>query len=76
MTDEEQKDLEKLREELQRVRVSTYDYACSFLRYTLDDLKHSGYGGKTVGEAIVMVLQRSQTDIQKLVKAHERKYPD
>lgn len=73
MSPEEQADLDVLTAAIQKMQLQTYDYAVSFLRYTPDNLKHSGYGGKTIGEAIVMVLERSQAEIEKLIKAHERK---
>jgi signal transduction protein with GAF and PtsI domain len=76
MDDQERQDLEKLQKELQRERISTYDYMSSFLRYTPTDLKHAGYEGKTVADAIKSVLEASRQRIKKMTDAHVKKYPD
>jgi hypothetical protein len=74
MTPEEQKDLDALHKEQTNLR----EHFSSYVRHILDmgpeELKHSGH--KTVEEALVYAAKSHIKDLDKLVKAHIKKWPD
>lgn len=75
-TEEEQKDIEKLKADMQAKKLSTYDYMSSILNYTDRSMEASGYGKFTRAEAIKKILEDSRKDMKKLMDAHLKKYPD
>lgn len=67
MSDEEFKDLEEMKAEVIKVAVT---------RYTSTDLDNNGYRGKTIAQAMEMIFKSYMKEIEKLHKAHIKKYPD
>jgi len=76
MTEQESKDLEVLKAKQVDRKLSTYDYMRAILRYNETDLKHSGYSGKTIAQALESVMRNAEKDIEKLHKEYIKKYPD
>lgn len=72
--EQEKKDLEILKAEIQKEKLSCYDYCVSILRWPDDQLKHTGHKSKEA--AVLWSVQNSQKKIEKLTQAHIRKYPD
>lgn len=76
MSEEELKDLEEMKAEVVKKKLACFDYIEAVTRYNDTDLLHSGYRGKTTAQAIEMILKGYMKDIEKLHKAHIKKYPD
>lgn len=73
---QEQRDLEKLRQEIRAKKDACYSYMESLDRADAQQLETSGYKGKTNAEAMQHAFRLFQREIKKLVDAHVRKYPD
>lgn len=76
MTENEQKDLETLKTDIQECKLRFYDYALYITRMNPTELEQAGHRNKTVAEALLSVYQNSQKELKKLTDAHIRKYPD
>jgi hypothetical protein len=76
MSDAEAADLKKLQDEQQRLKIACYYHMASLNEMTVEELKHSGYGGKTNAEAMQDGFKRAQKQINDLIKKHIQKYPD
>jgi hypothetical protein len=75
-TEAEEKDLVVLRAAIQQEKLNTYDYLREIERASEQDLTMSGYRGKTNAEAMRAVYKNSLARIEKLTKAHVKKWPD
>ncbi len=64
----------KLLQAIHDKKIATFEYLESIARDSEADLKHSGY--KTHGEAFLKIMKRAQNEIEKLVTAHEKQFPD
>lgn len=73
---EEEQDAADLREAVGRVKIACYDHLRHVERYDARDLETSGYRGKTNAEAMQMIFQKYQKDIDKLKKEFLKKWPD
>jgi len=76
MTEQEAIDLEELKRAIRDRKVRCYDYLVSLDRLSAEQLKYSGYQGKSNAEAMQDTFKRAERDIEKLVDTHTRKYPD
>ncbi len=76
MTEQESKDLEENKAKVLAKKLSTYDYLVAVSRFSETDLLHSGYRGKTIAQAMEMIVASSEKDIKKIWAEHVRKYPD
>lgn len=74
MSEQEKIDLEKMKEEIVKTKISSFELSSTFIRMVKSDLPHTGY--KTVEEAVFSTIKRGQQKIDDLTRAHTRKYPD
>lgn len=72
----EQKDLDELKEAIKAKKISCYEYMVSLDRADARQLKTSGYTGKTNAEAMQDAFRRSKKEVDKLIAAYVKKYPD
>lgn len=74
MRPEEQVDLDKMKAEIQGIKLRAYDFMHEAIRFDDNDLKHSGH--KSVGDALIYAVKRAEKDILKVPKDFLRKWPD
>lgn len=74
MTEQEQADLNKLREEQYNIMESAFSAMRDILRYSDSELRNTGH--KTTGEALEYQYRHSQIRLDKLQRDYLRKYPD
>lgn len=74
MTDQENKDLEELHKEINKLMVSAFSGMRHSDRMNQEELKNSGY--KTTNDTVVGMYKYYQKQIDDLTKAHIKKYPD
>ena len=74
MSEQEKVDLEILKNELVKLKVSSFDYIKYCLTMTQEDLIHSG--NKTIEQAIIFGMNSKIKDIKILTKEFIKKYPD
>lgn len=75
LSEQEQADLTLLLEAQKQLKIDRMEYMLSFLRYTPDNFKHSGYP-QGLHQAIESVLRMTSKELDKLTNAHIKKYPD
>ncbi len=75
MTDEEQKDLDKLKADQLAKKLQCYDYLVHLSRCSDTELLHAGHR-KGKPQAILDTVLSFEKDIKKLADAYIRKYPD
>jgi hypothetical protein len=73
---QEKQDVEQLKAASMDLKLKCYDMMKDMLRYSPQDLLHSGYRNMTIPEALMARLMRCELDIQKLTKAFLKKWPD
>lgn len=73
---QEQKDIDLLNEAIQKEKLNTFSFLSSLNEADINQLKYSGYGGKTNAEAMQMAFQGSLKKIKKLIVEHVQRYPD
>jgi hypothetical protein len=72
---EERADLEILRGRINQTKIDTFEYLKSFARDITPELvRASGY--QSVEDAFVKIMKRRMDEIEKMIRAHEKKYPD
>jgi hypothetical protein len=76
MSVEEYEDLEKMKAEVIKLKLSTYDYLTSVQAYDSTALLHSGYRNMTNAQAMEKILCEANVKIAKMHQAHIKKYPD
>lgn len=76
MTEQEQKDIDALREAMKEEKVTCYSWLVSLSEMQPEQLKHSGFGGKTNAQAVLIGLDMSKKKIKRMLADHTRKYPD
>ena len=74
MTEQEQKDLDKLKEESNKIRQTAFSAMRDALRYDAEMLKAVGH--KTNEGAAISHFKYAQQQIDKLTKEYLKKYPD
>lgn len=74
MTEQEQADLAAMLAECNRIRKNTFGAMRDYDRWTPEQVKTSGY--KTKEDAMIEQFRYAQKQIDKLLAAHVRKYPD
>lgn len=76
MNEQEQKDLDVMKAQVEKEKLSTYHYLVHLSRMDARGLETSGYRGKTVAEAVLMALKSGEQKIKRLIDSHISKYPD
>jgi hypothetical protein len=76
MEEQEKKDLEELKKKQIDIKIKTFDYLKVISHFNDTDLKHSGYSGKTIAQAMESVMTRAIKELDKLVSEYIKKYPD
>lgn len=71
---QEQEDLKVLQATMQKLKLDCYDGQLSLMRLTPDQLVHTGH--KSVAEGLMYRVRSTQHEIDALIKAHLRRYPD
>ncbi len=73
-TSVEQEQARILREQIQKEKVSTFDFLRELARMSPEQLQHCG--AKTMEQALLNAINNSAKKIEKMIVAHERKFPD
>jgi len=76
MSEQEAEDIVVLRAAIQKAKLGCYEYLKTLNRLDVTGLEHSGYRGITNSEAMRDQFNRTERTIEKLIRAHEAKYPD
>jgi hypothetical protein len=66
---------DKLREEIKTRKLNAYEYMRYLSRMSNDELKSSGYRGKTQAEAVKYHLDKTEREIQMRILKHEKEFP-
>jgi hypothetical protein len=74
MTEEQQRDLDLLRAEIQQRKVDCFNY-CTYI-LDLDESLLTMHGHKSKGEAVVWSIKNAQKEVKRLIQQYEKKYPD
>lgn len=76
MSEQEATDLVELKEAMRDEKLTSYSWLISLAEAKPDQLRTSGFGGKTNAEAVLAGLAMSKKKIDKLLADHLKKYPD
>jgi hypothetical protein len=76
ISDEEFGDLNTMKQEIQKLKDTSFDYLHLLLKATPRELETSGYRNCTNAEAMELAFERFVKKIQDLQKKHTKKYPD
>lgn len=71
---EERADLDILKAAIIKAKVEGFDSVSSLAQVSPSTIHH--YGHKTVEAAVLSRIKSIKADIEKMICAHERKYPD
>ncbi len=74
MTEQEEKDLAEMQKKCDKIRETAFWAMRDYLRMTPEELQNTGYA--TSEAAVVSYFKHAQAQIDKLVTAHLKKYPD
>jgi len=74
ISEQEQRDLDTARTAVTEIQVSTFDFMRILLHMTSTELGHSGH--KSLGAALEYAMREAEARINKVWKAHLKKYPD
>ena len=73
---DEYNDLEAMKEKVIERKLRFFDYAKYLNTMTAEDRQNSGYSKFTNAEAIQKCLKDAINEIEKMIRLHEKKYPD
>lgn len=76
MTEQEQKDVDAMNAAIIQKKLGLFGLLETLDRATPMTLEQMGCKGKTQGEAMQLFYQMAKKEIDKMLKAHVRKYPD
>lgn len=65
----------KLRADLDQNMKDRWSYMAEIARATPDMLRACGYRDKSNAEALLIVFQQALAEREKMIQAHERKFP-
>lgn len=76
MTEKEAEAIEILQKKIRDKKISTFEYLVSVSRLDARGLEVSGYRGKSNAQAMEMIVESAKKELEKLVDAHIKQFPD
>jgi len=67
--------VEKLKEEINKKRMSAFSYLRDLARMDAKSLEMNGYRGKTNAEAVLIVFKKYDSEIEGMIRSFERQFP-